>query len=65
MPVQNSLLYVSALVEHGIPVEYHVFEKGGHGLGLANGITASPIGKEIVPSVEPWIDLLHTWMGRL
>ena len=65
VPVQNSLLYVSALAEHGIPVEYHLFEKGGHGLGLANGLTVSPREKELEPTATPWIDLLHTWMGRL
>ena len=65
VPVQNSLLYVNALVEHGIHAEYHLFEHGGHGLGLGDRRTLSPSGKEDIPVVRPWIDLVHTWMGSV
>lgn len=63
VPVQNSLLFVDALASHGIPVEFHLFEKGVHGLSLANRLTKIPggmIGAE--PSVAVWIDLVHTWI---
>lgn len=65
VPVQNSLLYVNALVEHGIHAEYHLFEHGGHGLGLGDRRTLSQAAKEDVPVVRPWIDLVHTWMGEI
>lgn len=36
VPVQNTLLFASALVAQGIPVEAHVYRRGGHGLSLGN-----------------------------
>jgi acetyl esterase/lipase len=35
--VRNGLLFASALREHGVPFELHVYEHGRHGLGLAEG----------------------------
>jgi len=34
VPVENSLLFAGALRQHGVPFELHVYDKGGHGLGL-------------------------------
>ncbi|WP_434036464.1 alpha/beta hydrolase [Formosa sp. 4Alg 33] len=34
VPVENSINYYLALKNNNVPVEMHVFEKGGHGLGL-------------------------------
>jgi dipeptidyl aminopeptidase/acylaminoacyl peptidase len=34
VPLENSLLFASALREHGVPFEMHIYPKGGHGLGL-------------------------------
>ena len=34
VPVENSLLFASALRKHGVAFELHVYEKGRHGLGL-------------------------------
>jgi acetyl esterase/lipase len=31
---ENSILYFRGLRAHGVPVELHVYEKGGHGFGL-------------------------------
>jgi acetyl esterase/lipase len=42
VPVQNSLLYFDALSRARVPAELHVFEQGGHGIGLREGLgTAS------------------------
>lgn len=42
VPVQNSLLYFDALTRAGVPAELYVFEQGGHGIGLRDGLgTAS------------------------
>ena len=39
----------------GVPAEMHIFEKGAHGVGLANDI----------PALSPWSSLLATWLrGR-
>lgn len=34
VPVENSLVYYTALKQHKVPVEMHIYEKGGHGFGL-------------------------------
>lgn len=52
VPVQNSLRYALALGEHGIPYDLHVFEKGSHGLGLAEDNVA----------VSAWSGLCLTWL---
>lgn len=52
VPAENSLRFALALAEHGIPYELHVFEKGSHGLGLADDM----------PAVRVWADLCLTWL---
>jgi acetyl esterase/lipase len=55
VPAENSLHYVLALRQAGVPVEMHLFEKGPHGVGLANDDA----------SLAPWSALLATWFrGR-
>ncbi|WP_066220147.1 alpha/beta hydrolase [Formosa haliotis] len=39
VPVENSINYYVALKAKKIPVEMHLFEKGGHGFGLSNQAT--------------------------
>lgn len=34
VPMENSLLFAAALRRAGVPFELHLYEKGGHGLGL-------------------------------
>ncbi|MEM6820514.1 MAG: alpha/beta hydrolase [Verrucomicrobiota bacterium] len=34
VPVENSLLFANALRKHRVPFEMHLYETGGHGLGL-------------------------------
>ena len=36
VPVENAFLFASALREKGVPFALHIYEKGQHGLGLAN-----------------------------
>jgi acetyl esterase/lipase len=55
VPAENSLYYFLALRKAGVPAELHVFEKGAHGVGLANDM----------PALSPWSSLLGTWLrGR-
>ena len=37
VPIKNSIVYYEQLVKYGIPSELHIFQKGGHGYGLAGG----------------------------
>ena len=52
VPVENSLHYFLALRQSGVPAEMHVFEKGPHGVGLANDDAA----------LSPWSVLLANWL---
>lgn len=37
VPVENAMLFASALRKNGVPFDLHIYEKGRHGIGLANG----------------------------
>jgi acetyl esterase/lipase len=52
VPVINSVMFYSALVKAGVPVEMHLFQHGAHGAGLATGN----------PQLSVWPDLLAKWM---
>lgn len=36
VPVQNTMLFASALLAQGIPLEMHIYRRGGHGLSIGN-----------------------------
>jgi acetyl esterase/lipase len=50
VPVENSLQFAEALRKAGVPFALHVFEKGGHGMGL--GIREYT--PENIPKMHPW-----------
>lgn len=62
VPVENSLLFVSALRKLNISTEFHMYAKGCHGLGLANELTVMNDGKGIEKECETWIDLAVNWL---
>lgn len=63
VPVENSLLLVSALRKAGISTEFHMYPHGGHGLSLASNETASAPGNEqVVETCQSWIGLLRKWI---
>ncbi len=37
VPVENSLQFAEALRRAGVPFDLHIYQKGGHGLGLGTG----------------------------
>jgi acetyl esterase/lipase len=60
VPVQNSILYFQALRKNSIPAELHIYEKGGHGFGLApNRGTES----NWPAACEKWMKA-HGWWGN-
>ncbi|MGN0377547.1 MAG: alpha/beta hydrolase [Suilimivivens sp.] len=65
VPMENSLLFVQALRRKNIPVEFHLYPKGGHGLGLGNKLTCSVGGKELQPEINTWISLAGTFIENL
>jgi acetyl esterase/lipase len=52
VPVENSILYYSALKKAGVPAELHVYEHGAHGVDLAAND----------PVLSNWPDRLEAWM---
>lgn len=63
VPVENSLLYASALQKYHIPFEMHLFEKGAHGLSTCEEIT-SDLGNEVVPDNQSWVDMSIRFIRR-
>lgn len=54
VPVENSLLFASALRKAGVPFALHVYQKGRHGIGLAD--------KPPFNNVHPWANDLVFWL---
>ena len=52
VPVNNALLYYSALVANDVDAELHIYQKGRHGVGLAPND----------PVLRSWPDRLADWM---
>ena len=56
VPPINSLLYASALSKNGVPFELHVYQKGPHGLALANDETSPAPGHDLInKDAQEWI----------
>lgn len=64
VPVENSLLFVGALRRAGVPVEFHLYPKGCHGLSLASRLTQNMGRNAIQPECASWVGLAHTWIER-
>jgi len=55
VPAENAVYYYLALRKASVPAEMHIFEKGPHGVGLANDNAA----------LSAWSSLLANWLrGR-
>ena len=60
---ENSLNFALELAKHKVPYELHVFQNGGHGLALANEITANS-KEQINEDCEVWFDLAANWLKK-
>ena len=66
VPVENSILFFTALHALEIPVEMHIYPVGGHGLGLASEETQSYEYQNAVrEECQSWISLALSWMQHL
>lgn len=67
VPIKNSIAFLAALAEHGVPFESHIYLLGPHGLSLANPSTANGQGTMVEASVAQWVGesvrFLHTVFG--
>jgi len=62
VPVENSLMFVSALRKARVNTEFHMYPVGGHGLGLANRLTQNAGNTAIQEECTTWISLVKTWI---
>ncbi len=65
VPVENTLMFASALRAKNISTEIHIYPKGGHGLALANEETACGRQANIVEACQSWTDSAITWIKGL
>ena len=56
VPIENSINYYLALKKQGIASELHIYQRGGHGFGLA---------KKSQGSESAWTESLKTWLRDL
>lgn len=54
-PVENSLVYHAALRKAGVPVELHLYVKGGHAFGL----------RRTRSSITGWPQLVESWLRTI
>jgi acetyl esterase/lipase len=54
VPVENSIRFYQACIKNRIPVEMHLYPKGGHGFGLNNATTT-----------DNWMERLKNWLSNL
>ena len=52
VPVENGVAMYEALRKEKVPVDFHIYNQGGHGFGLAQG----------VPVVGSWPGLSIAWL---
>jgi len=55
---ENAVLFYMALRKAKVPAELHIYEKGGHGYGLANGVGKAPDN----PVLATWTERLKDWL---
>ncbi len=54
--IENSTQFAAALRSHGVPFELHIFQKGGHGMGLGGGRNGGPL--------HPWAGVCLYWLRQ-
>ena len=65
VPAENSLLLALEMRKHHIPVELHLYAKGGHGLGLADERTMCVDGSGVEPECQSWMELAYRWIREV
>lgn len=65
VPVENALLFASALRRHAVPFELHIYRNGAHGLSAANEETKNAVGWGVQAECQNWIDMAAAWIRNL
>jgi acetyl esterase/lipase len=58
VPVENSVMFYSALRKAGVPAELHIYERGPHGVGLAPN---DPVLSTWPARLADWLKI-HGWL---
>ncbi len=58
--VKNPIAYYDSLIKRKVPAEIRLYEKGGHGFGLADGVGGAP--KDTI--LATWPGLAAAWMNK-
>ena len=62
VPVENSLIFATAMKNANIPFELHIYPDGPHGLSLGTRETISTVADRFNPHVSSWIELCNKWI---
>ena len=65
VPAENSLLLALAMRRHHVPVELHMYAKGGHGLALADERTMCADGSGTEKECTSWVALADMWLREV
>lgn len=66
VPVENALLFASALKSHDVSCALHIFSSGTHGISLSNQEVYGPGARDAArEDVAVWVDLFDRWQRRL
>lgn len=65
VPVENSLMMLTALKKAGVAAELHVFPEGEHGLSLASETVRRADGTGVQDACAAWIGLADRWLENL
>ncbi len=64
VPVANSLMFASALSQHNISYEMHIYPKGRHGLCLASELSSEGDNTRVQLECQSWFRLALDWLKR-
>ncbi len=64
VPVENSLLYLTSLIDKGVLAEFHMFPFGGHGLALATEESSGGSEENINEECSVWPEMAARFLNQ-
>ena len=65
VPVENTLLFASALRRAGVEAEVHIYPRGHHGMALANELTGDEAHAGILEDLQGWPELAARFLKEV
>lgn len=66
VPMENSMLFVKALRDAGVPVEFHLFPYADHGMSLANEeASRDELKNDVDPYIARWFPWAIEWIKKM